>query len=70
MGVPLKLCPFCGSDGITGWQRKDDDLFVKICLDCGAEGPYRGTERKAARAWNTRRNELPKWRQRILGRIA
>lgn len=42
-------CPFCGGTWILVGHK-----YSAICVDCGATGPDKGTEKQAGKGWNTR----------------
>lgn len=51
-----KSCPFCGGGD---WQVILPDnvsdvsgIFCVVCGKCGAQGPYKKTEKEAIEAWN------------------
>ena len=55
----LQPCPFCGSaDLIKKWH------FV-TCKRCGMDGPIKGNEQEAIKAWNGRTIPLAKAQSRI-----
>lgn len=58
MIIPLRNCPFCGSDSLVE-DASDVSAWV-ACMECGTQGPIVGDGSisdadNAALAWNTRR---------------
>lgn len=52
MTEKIGKCPFCGSENV-GFQE-----VCVVCVDCGAEGPYFGSEEEAVLLWNAAANAL------------
>lgn len=55
--IDLLPCPFCGGEADTlngSSYQYGTDAWVCFCTSCDAQGPVKGTERKAVEAWNAR----------------
>ena len=56
--LPLKPCPFCGSDDVLFYGLVHDCMV--ICKNCTSQGPARADQEGAAEAWNRRADAPPK----------
>lgn len=58
--MKLKSCPFCESTDVETYgafvelEKKEVDGWACYCNSCGARGPVKLTERKAANSWGQR----------------
>ena len=51
----IKPCPFCGSDIIETWYKRENRRWHVFCGECLADGPADGkSEQDAIKSWNTR----------------
>lgn len=57
--IPLKRCPFCGSQAafdVCRLPQRSTTFWNVYCLDCGAMTyPYNSSMEQAAKRWNDRR---------------
>ena len=54
--MPLRPCPFCGTEQLDVEQEGPGFVWRVICLNvlCAAAGPVRYSHDDASRAWNVR----------------
>ncbi len=55
--IKLKICPFCGGEGVLHEHKFVGymNVYGVVCFDCGAETrQFFETEKDAIEAWNRR----------------